>query len=352
MSGASIGRLKVQRDRRDDPAIKSLQDKLARLAPQIAPPVSGFALLDFPDYANVGDSLIWLGELEFFRKNFGRAPSYVCSIAEYDPVALAKAVPTGPIYLSGGGNFGDVWPKFQAFRLKVFADFPDRRIIQLPQTIRFEGGEYLEKTRAAIAGLENFTMMVRDEPSREFVAREFACPVILAPDMAFCLGALRLPGAVKTADIVYLLRTDIEASGARGERGEPEGLKVRQVDWILEEHSQTPWARIMRRYRRIQRQPGTAKANDLLCLQALQQLDRGAALLCAGRAVVTDRLHGHILSILLGLDHAVIDNAYGKVGNFRALWTAADSRAQLASSIDEATALIKARLDQGAAAKT
>jgi pyruvyl transferase EpsO len=37
--------------------------------------------------------------------------------------------------------------------------------------------------------------------------------------------------------------------------------------------------------------------------------------------VVTDRLHGHILSVLLGIPHVLMDNSYGKNESFYATWT-------------------------------
>lgn len=37
--------------------------------------------------------------------------------------------------------------------------------------------------------------------------------------------------------------------------------------------------------------------------------------------MVTDRLHGHILSILLGLPHVVLGDRHGKVRRFREAWT-------------------------------
>ena len=44
-------------------------------------------------------------------------------------------------------------------------------------------------------------------------------------------------------------------------------------------------------------------------------------MLAAGHTVITDRLHGHILSLLLGIPHVVLDNSYGKVRAFYETWT-------------------------------
>jgi len=319
------------------------QTVLDRVAP-LADPDTEFALLDFPDYSNVGDSLIWLGALAFFRDRFGRRPRYVSSIRSYDPRRLARSAPQGPIYLSGGGNFGDIWPHFQQFRLRVLADFPDRPVVQLPQTIRFDGAEMAKLTREAIRRHGNFRMLVRDEPSLDFARRELECDVQLCPDMAFCLGPLQRDGA-PTHDIAYLLRTDKETSASRGELGATEGLSTIRFDWIMRE---VPRPLIERVGRAVARHvPGLAASRlegDLYRLRAEAQLRRGVRLLSAGRTVVTDRLHGHILSLLLGLPHAVVDNSYGKVGSFARLWTEGDECVTLAGTLAEATALMRQRL--------
>jgi pyruvyl transferase EpsO len=325
------------------------QTVLDRVAP-LADPGQGFSLLDFPDYSNVGDSLIWLGALAFFRDRFGRRPSYVSSVRSYDPKRLARSAPQGPIYLSGGGNFGDIWPRFQQFRLRVLADFPDRPLVQLPQTIRFDGDEMVKLTREAIRRHGNFRMLVRDEPSLDFAHRQLECEAQLCPDLAFCLGPLQRRGD-PTHDIAYLLRTDKEISASRGELGATDGLSTTRFDWVKRE---VPRPLIERAGRAVARfAPGRAGSlleGELYRLRAEAQLRRGIRLLSAGWTVVTDRLHGHILSLLMGLPHAVVDNSYGKVSSFARLWTEGDECMTLAGTIEEATALMRGRLGSRAGA--
>ena len=54
---------------------------------------------------------------------------------------------------------------------------------------------------------------------------------------------------------------------------------------------------------------------------AEQHVARGRALLSQGRVVLTDRLHGHILCVLLDIPHVLLDNSHGKVSNFHVRWT-------------------------------
>jgi pyruvyl transferase EpsO len=79
-------------------------------------------------------------------------------------------------------------------------------------------------------------------------------------------------------------------------------------------------------------------ARGLMTTVAAQRLRFGAQMLGRSDVVVTDRLHGHILSLLLGKPHVVLDNSYGKVRSFFETWTSAASVAHWASSADDAAA--------------
>jgi pyruvyl transferase EpsO len=55
--------------------------------------------------------------------------------------------------------------------------------------------------------------------------------------------------------------------------------------------------------------------------------------------VITDRLHGHVLSMILGIPHVVIDNSYGKVLSFVNTWSIESPLVRIARSVEEASAL-------------
>lgn len=300
--------------------IARLAELTHQLIGPLADPRGGYALLDFPDYSNVGDSLIWLGELAYFDRHARRPAGYVCTTHDFDGEALRQAVPEGPVYLSGGGNFGDIWPRFQQFRMAVLAATRGRPVIQLPQTILFRDEANAALTREAIARHGNFTLMVRDQRSMDYARAQLGVEPILAPDMAFSMGPLR-PAVPVVRDATYLVRTDQEAAADRGAAAPPDRLSVLSTDWIRENIVPSLAQRVRRRIGRMldarsieQRYRDTATA----------ERERGMALLGAGRTVVTDRLHGHILSLLLGRPHVVVDNSYGKIGGFMDAWTGAD----------------------------
>src|SRR3990172_3861341 len=81
------------------------------------------ALLDYPNYANVGDSLIWLGEIAYLKRA-GIPIAYTCDQTSYAPARLESRVGKGAILMTGGGNLGDLYPRHQRFREAVIQAFP------------------------------------------------------------------------------------------------------------------------------------------------------------------------------------------------------------------------------------
>ena len=295
-----------------------------------------FCLLDFPDHRNVGDSAIWLGEVAFFREHRQAEPRYVSSMAAFSEAALRASVPEGPIFIHGGGNFGDLYPRHQEFREHLLERFPDREIIQLPQSIHFQDPQRVAGTARAIARHRKFRFFVRDQSSYEFAVANFDCEVRLCPDLALFLGALdrkRLP----EVDVLYLLRTDQER--ALGATTRPPGSTSRVADWLVEN-------RVSIRAHKLLGIAGVLRGGgwpEPIALRkawydaaARARLVRGCRLLSSGRVVITDRLHGHLLSLLLGIPHAVLDNSYGKLHRFLDVWTGEADSVHRASSIEDA----------------
>lgn len=307
-----------------------LQERVSGLA------TDAFALLDFPDHANVGDSAIWMGELRLFRMLTGAAPAYVSAFHNLDDDALRAAVPEGAIFLHGGGNFGDIWNHHQDFREAVLARFRDRRVVQMPQSIHYGDPKRIARTARAIAGHPDFTLLVRDEPSLELARRHFDCPVHLCPDSALAIGATRADAP--TLDVIAILRTDKE--GATAGTSLPPDLRVE--DWLSEDGGAVRRAKATATIRAwTALAPSTARARAYNAA-ARHRVERGFRQLSQGRAIVTDRLHVHILALLLGRPHAVLDNFYGKIGRFMDAFTGASPLVHRASDLTEAVAWARA----------
>jgi pyruvyl transferase EpsO len=281
-----------------------------------------YALLDFPHTPNVGDSVIWLGEIAWLRRRGYSVPRYTCSNLTYSAEGLRRRIGNGTILLSGGGNFGDLYESHQRMRELVVTAFPDNPIVQLPQTIHFESTGNLRRARRIFDSHPNLTLLVRDRRSLDLARNEFRAQTVLCPDMAFALGPLPRSGEPET-DVVWLSRQDKESAGDTPAVAPP---GVMRVEWL--EESNAPivhFSRMLRRQLRhrpsLRRLLQDALSRTYLPL-ARDRFERGVRLLSRGRCVVTDRLHGHILATLLGIPHLILDNGYGKVREFHRAWTA------------------------------
>ena len=293
------------------------------------------ALVGFPNYPNVGDSAIWLGERRYLAQR-GISVDYVCDATTYSPDRLADQLKDGVILLHGGGNLGDLWPNHQRLREAVIEAFPDKKIVQLSQTIYFKEKTGLARAKSVFDRHPDLTLLVRDQRSLEFARNEFRAPSLLCPDMAFSLGSLQRPQSPRS-QIVWLARTDIEAMG-RSLRI-PSG-EVEQIDWMEDRPSVTLCAnefltrQICHHPRALGRLSGPlSRTYDPL---ARERLMRGCRMLSMGQVVITDRLHGHILCLLLGIPHVLLDNNYGKLRSFFETWTRDSELAVWADSPEQA----------------
>lgn len=301
--------------------IETLRQKIAGVLQPLLKIDRAVALLDFPNHSNVGDSAIWLGEVEWLQSLGVRRLSYSCDIRTYFKESLSRQIGDGTILLSGGGNLGDLWIDTQEFREQVISSFPKNRIIQLPQSIYFQDRSLLNRAREVFDRHPDLIILVRDERSLEIARKEFHTPSFLCPDMAFYLGPLRRPTPVAD-DVIWLARTDKE-SAVSAISNESRG--VSRVDWL--EEPRTPLVRmnylLSYQLRLHNGKPAVVSKAVSMTYHPLarQRLARGCRLLGRGKTVISDRLHGHILSLLLGIPHILLDNSYGKVRNFYSTWT-------------------------------
>jgi exopolysaccharide biosynthesis predicted pyruvyltransferase EpsI len=299
---------------------------------------SRFAIVGFPNHSNVGDAAIWLGQLAYLRRREGEVV-YMCDEWSYDARELRRRLGDGTILLAGGGNLGDVWPDYQRLREQVVADFADNRIVQLPQTINFTDPANRARARRALSAHPRFTLLARDRPSLELARDGLDCTSELCPDMAFALGPLSGAAAPRPG-VLALVRSDEESSGARGRFA---STNLECADWS--EPPRTTQA-LSRKLGALAGRYPTPFRHLIPSLYRLygrmskERLDAGTQLLTSRQAVVTDRLHGHILCVLLGVPHVCIDTGFGKISGFMDAWTGDCEIARLEGSADAAVGAV------------
>jgi len=341
--------------RNGDKWYKCMQEINARLVdiakPYLANPYfreTKILFIDPSEHGNIGDTTMCFGTYKLLAK-FGIDELQItrCSLAQ----SYSSARCTPALYAShrlaiwhGGGNWGDLWHSMHQSRMTSFKaiaasnatllGFPQSYYYKNPsveqsdtrhiRTNLFSGGASEESVRS------RFVFMWRS--ARGFEAASKALPFatnLLTPDMAFAIGPqlspLRLPmqrmvpKAVPQVDIVFIWRRDQEGRFA-AQRNDatvrkwlddmPGGIgktvTFALLDWnAVTDGKALPWHK---------------KGGRHWKYSNYEMLHAGVGqFLAAGRVVVTDRLHGSILSTLFFRPVVYLDNSYAKTTNTRAV---------------------------------
>jgi pyruvyl transferase EpsO len=306
-----------------------LMERLKAAHAPLLPLLSGRPLhyLDLPMHGNVGDLLIMAGTLKFFETH-RLTPTRTAMYFNYD----AGWARSGDVLVfHGGGNFGDIYGPFQAFREHLIASRPDCRIVVMPQSLHFEDPAAFERCRAACAKHPDLHICVRDEHSR-LAALQLTPHVYLMPDMAHQLWPLRR--TQQGQGVLRLRRRDGE-SAAAGSSEKSAG----SFDW--DDLIGPGWKLVLRQIER-----GVTQAGRRLGARRLfgnwfahwwqgradRFVQRAVALFSRYERVESDRLHAHILASLLAMPNRVDDNSYGKNSRYIAAWTHASPLVELATA--------------------
>ncbi len=319
-------------------------------------------LLDYPNYLNVGDHLIWLATVFYLTDVLKVKINYIASLDDFSAELMAEKGGNCPIVMQGGGNFGDSWNHHQLFRERIVAQYSDRQIIILPQCIYFANPENLDKSASIFNAHPNLTLFTRDNYSYELACQHFSnCKIIKAPDMVFQLVGMQLPTFKfnPKSPILYLCREDSELNKIFV----PKSLDIPNLvvkDWLnkwvyremvkdnpawywrlpgsvllfregwqrglsdpLEWLSRQKWERFHPDATKINQLPPTF--NRLYNCSNYQLswslMHSGIYRVMQGNVVITNRLHGHVLCVLLGIPHIFLPNSYYKNEAFYQTWT-------------------------------
>lgn len=326
-----------------DNAIEATARHLETVIAPLCEEGGSYALLDFPDHPNVGDSAIFLGELVLLRRLFGRNPSFVSSVSMFEKGFGRNMHPAGTIFISGGGNLGDLWTAHQRYRESVMMKYRNVKTIQLSQSIHFNDRENLQRFSRIVGMHEDFTLLVRDRKSYSIACKNFDCVVLMCPDAAYGLGRLE-KSCSPELPVLSLIRTDKESTGEDISKI----LEYGPVeDWLDDGRRVKSLAdRLIRRAMCMTGEAGNFLMPRLLnqfIRMAEQRVARGINILSKAEFVISNRLHVHIMSSLLGLPHAALDNNYGKISDFIDSWPL-DSFTRRVKNIDEAAAILATRM--------
>ncbi|HEY9651689.1 MAG TPA: polysaccharide pyruvyl transferase family protein [Coleofasciculaceae cyanobacterium] len=308
------------------------------------------ALLSYPNHYNIGDHLIWLGTIFYLVDTLGVQIKYASSIESFSGEEMEKRIGTAPILLLGGGNLGDLWSYYQSFYEKIISKYRQQPIIILPQSIRFNNPERLEKAKKIFNQHPNLILFVRENQSYEFSQKHFYnCAVVKAPDMALHLVNKigKLPFEPKPQDTtLYLCRKDGELNPSSSPtaidlpnlviedwtsyryKGAPKANSIQGMTCLLREGWEQGTVLPMEWLSRQVWQhfhPDVLKFNNLYNPSSHQKswnfIHNGVYQFKQHRLIITNRLHGHILGIILKIPHVFLANSYHKNQSFYKTWT-------------------------------
>lgn len=309
-----------------DKILISLKQELGKIVESINKEDAFY--FDYPMHLNVGDLLIYAGTEAFFKEYNINIRLRRC-LQTFDINEVKKNITKNTtIICHGGGNLGDLYPLLQKLREELVINFPNNRIILLPQTGYFSNQDEMKKSAAIFSAHKDCHLFARDLPTLELL-KNFSDKVILCPDMAHQLyGEFPLKNKVESLEKnkLYFLRKDIEASQL--EKNIESTLSASAVvkDWddIVTSNDIT-YARIYSKLARISNISHLSifkdKINDLWYKHTLNIIERARNEFMKYDLVVTSRLHGHIFSCLLGIPNQVCDNSYGKNLGYYNQWT-------------------------------
>jgi exopolysaccharide biosynthesis predicted pyruvyltransferase EpsI len=324
----------------------ALQRQAASVLERALPPGARIVVPDFGNAPNCGESAMFLGLAEHLSRDPSRQLVFVGEW--HTPVrAVAEALgEDGVLLFSGGNGLGDVWLEDQLERERLISAFRAHRVVLAPQSIHFSSTANFDRARDVLNGHPDLTVLCRDARSVQLARRNFDARVELCPDAALLLGPQNRP-VEPSQDVIWLARYDHE----RLPSCSPQNLRL-SSDWSVSDWmSDAPVASFGRRDAALSRASSRVIAkvtryrlpplanSQLVALSrylARSRVRRALNHLSMARVVVTDRLHGHILSTLLGVPHVLLPNADGKTESFFETWTARSGLAQWRTSAREA----------------
>ncbi|XP_053400787.1 uncharacterized protein LOC123562719 isoform X2 [Mercenaria mercenaria] len=262
-------------------------------------------LFNYSPSENKGDSAIVVGEVILLHKlniSVVFACKFGCTKQRLDKArAIGKNYTDNELVIlfHGGGNVIG-WPVADHWRSDLIPRFMRFNIIRFPQSILYiKPQSHIEFCKKLYATHPRLTFIWRDKTSY-ILGKELFPKVrsLLSPDMAYQIGLV--PRFMQPIyDILWIKRGDKESPVYETPQA-PIGLSMHVSDWI---NWKTP--------------RGTSPMEDTFLMTT-----NGMMFLQRGRIVITDRLHGHILSTLLAIPHVYIDNNQRKISNYHNTWTA------------------------------
>lgn len=262
-------------------------------------------LLDLPGHNNLGDEAIGISEVNFLKKYstlYGyNLEFYSCLDDLFARIKWLKKniQPEDIIVCQGGGNMGDLYPYYEYIRLLIIKSFPNNKIVIFPQTYYFEDKEkrIYNLMKKIYNKHDKLVIYAREEKSYQLLREDFKNNrVLLAPDMVLSYPYYGENVHKQKKKVLFCLRNDKE-----------KGKNKKAIEAI--EKNILALGYDIRFTDTMEREGKTYSNLD----DAKKAVDKKIEEFSSAELVVTDRLHGMVLSILGGTNCLALDNSTHKV---------------------------------------
>ncbi|KAH8685112.1 polysaccharide pyruvyl transferase-domain-containing protein [Ilyonectria robusta] len=336
--------------------VNDLQQRLIQAYTQRLKGIRYANIWGYLETENKGDAAIWsaqqmmLATLGIETMEACRFMHKGCNMTEFT-ARLDEHRPHSGIIMAGGGNFNDYYWEDQPSRMEMISTYTNVPIRAFPQSIHMTKKDRIEQTREAFGKHHDLQLAARDKPSHDWLVENFGkvdgIETDLVPDIAFMWGN-RSDFRVNTQkkwDVLILARKDAEiAEGdsssipwGKGflDLGSVGNVTYNKVDWKFTDtpHINGPSEDDKKDSKDKPEEPPRENGTNQ---RAWAKSIAGFELLGSARFVITDRLHGHIMSTVIGVPHVLMDSKLGKNLNFHNTWTRDCKCTRVATSIEQA----------------
>lgn len=264
-------------------------------------------IIDLPEHGNLGDQAIALSEIDFLEKCFNPENDelyfwYLEDFVRHWLWMKKKLKRDDVILCHGGGNIGDVYVRAEYIRQIVIHEFPNNRIIILPQTCYFSNstfGNIIKKRSEQIYNSHsNLTICAREETTYELCKNIFSKNnILLVPDMVLSYQYNKRKSVEKRKKnhvVLFCMRNDcekvisVEQQKAFERKCKEKGFTIKWTDTIY-----------------------NGNIKDIS--EAKEKVDEKIFEFSKCDLVVTDRLHGMVFTAISGSRGLIIHNHNHKV---------------------------------------
>lgn len=285
-------------------------------------------LLGTEDFGNLGDHEIAVSEVAFLKQYFNKVievPASRYFKKQSQKMLIREISPMDVIFLTGGGNFGNVYPMARDIRNDVVRKWRGNKKIIMPQTAYYthdKAGERALRQDIRLLTEKNHTVIVaREQYSYWFLKKYFQCNILLTPDIVLRSAYSETIEERENLGLLCL-RSDKES--------------------ILDEKMKQDFAALMQTAFLKVEWIDTQKTYNITIENRDAELREVFAKILSASLVVTDRLHGMIFCAITGTPCLVLENYNYKIrGSY--LWLETLPYIRLIRSLEDARRAIKTR---------